>query len=102
MTAINDNAPLLQEFLKVAERHVLYKILEEGANFSIEEKIVFYADKRVNHDKIVPLEERFGYFRKKYVQHLDSINQAEPLTKELEAELMKKAGINDIHFGLDL
>ena len=26
-----------------------------------EEKIVFYADKRVNHDKIVNLDERFDY-----------------------------------------
>ena len=31
-----------------------------------EEKIVYYADKRVNHDKIVSLDERFDYLLKRY------------------------------------
>lgn len=81
------------EVAKIAERHVLYMILKEGAHFSLEEKIVFYADKRVTHDKTVPLSERFAYLRKTYPQYLDSINRAEPLAEKLEEELMEKAGI---------
>jgi len=79
------------EVAKVAERHVLYRIIEDGAKFSIEEKIVFYADKRVNHDKIVSLDERFEYLRGRYPQYIESIRRAEPLAKALEAELMEMA-----------
>ena len=81
------------EVAKVAERHVLHNIINEGAKFSIEEKIVFYADKRVKHDKVVSLDERFEYLRKTYPQHLENVIRAEPLTKELEKELMSAAGI---------
>lgn len=79
---------------KIAERHVLHKIIKESKEFSIEEKIVFYADKRVRHDKIVSLSERFEYLRKTYLQHIENITRAEPLTKELEKELMDAAGIS--------
>lgn len=82
------------EVAKVAENHVLYQILKEDVNFSIEEKIVFYADKRVKHDKVVSLSERFEYLRKTYHHYLENINRAEPLTKELEKELMDAAGIS--------
>lgn len=78
---------------KIAENHVLHKIITEGANFSLEEKIVFYADKRVKHDKIVLLDERFEYLRERYPHHLENVNRAEPLTKNLEKELMDAAGI---------
>lgn len=82
------------EIAKIAQRHVIHQILKEGALSTLEEKIVFYADKRVKHDKVVSLSERFEYLRKIYPQYLDSINLAEPRTKELEAEIMNKAGIN--------
>ncbi|MBU4300580.1 MAG: HD domain-containing protein [Nanoarchaeota archaeon] len=81
------------EVAKIAENHVLHKIIKEGASFSIEEKIVFYADKRVKHDKIVSLSERFEYLRERYPHHLENVNRAEPLTKNLEKELMDAAGI---------
>lgn len=81
------------EIAKIAERHVLHKIIKEGKDFSLEEKIVFYADKRVRHDKVVSLQARFEYLREKYPQHLENVIRAEPLTNELEKELMAAAGI---------
>lgn len=81
------------EAAKIAEKHTIQTILTAGALSALEEKIVFYADKRVMHDQIVSLEARFEYLRKAYPQHLDSIRRAEPLAKNLEKELMEKAGI---------
>ncbi len=78
---------------KITESHTLHTILKEGALSTIEEKIVFYADKRVKHDKIVSLDERFRYLRKTYPQYLKNIDRAEHLTKALETELMKLAGM---------
>ncbi|VVB61497.1 HD domain protein [uncultured archaeon] len=79
---------------KIAEKHTMHTILKTDCLLTLEEKIVFYADKRVKHDKIVSLDERFGYLRKTYPQYLDSINRAESLVKKLEKELMEKAGIS--------
>lgn len=80
---------------KIAEKHVLRAILDDSGSAlsGIEEKIVFYADKRVIRDKTTALSERFGYFRKTYPQYHESINRAEPLVKKLEAELMDAAGL---------
>lgn len=78
---------------KLAEKHIMHTILKENGLLTLEEKIVFYADKRVNHDKIVSIEERFRYYRKTYPQYIDTMNHTEPLVNELENELMEKAGI---------
>lgn len=81
------------EVAKIAEKHVQYMILEKGGLSTLEEKIVFYADKRVSNDRIVSVKERFNHYRKNYPQYLESISRAEPLVNELEKELMEKAGI---------
>ncbi|MBN1502995.1 HDIG domain-containing protein [Candidatus Woesearchaeota archaeon] len=52
------------ELANLVKKHMLYEVLV-GLN-SWEEKIVNYADKRVNHDKIVSLKERFSYLEKRY------------------------------------
>jgi uncharacterized protein len=48
----------------VAEHVVLKAFMKEGP--VIEKEIVYYADKRVNHDKIVSLEERLAYLITQY------------------------------------
>ncbi len=53
----------LPEIGVVAEKH---QALEKKPFGSLEEKIVFYADKRVNHDKVVSLDERFDYLLSRY------------------------------------
>lgn len=44
----------------VVARHATGKILTQGGPNSWESKLVFYADKRVTHDRIVPLKERIA------------------------------------------
>ena len=51
-----------------------------------EEKIVFYADKRCKGNKVVSLEERFGYIKKRY--NKDSIEKELEFTKRIEKELL--------------
>ncbi len=78
---------------KIAEKHTMHTIIKEDGILTLEEKIVFYADKRVKHDKVVSLDERFKYLRERYPQYLENITRAEPLVKKLQKELMEKAGI---------
>lgn len=51
-----------------------------------EEKIVFYADKRVKDDEIVSVEERFEYVKQRY-RHYD-VQKEYDFTKRLERELI--------------
>lgn len=80
-------------FFKVAEivkKHVLERVNELN---SIEEKIVFYADKRVQDNKIVSLKERLEHVEKKYGSNSEireKIVQSKPLVLKLERELMEK------------
>lgn len=65
-----------------------------------EEKLVYYADKRVMHDRVVPLKERLeeGHKRNTYLhqteaQHKINIARADSLIYELEREIFQKAGL---------
>ena len=53
------------EIAEIVGEHV---ILKNGVPFTdlTEKELVFYADKRVNHDRIVPLEERLAYVLERY------------------------------------
>ena len=53
------------EVAQVMLRHTLYKI-ENNEPKTIEEKIVFYADKRVKNDEIVSMEERYKDLKERY------------------------------------
>jgi len=52
-----------------------------------EEKVVFYADKRVKNEKIVSVDERFEYIKKRY--NKDDVEKELNFTKELEKELLE-------------
>ena len=71
----------LKEIAKVVRKHCLNIDVKPE---TIEEKIVFYADKRVNEDKIVSLEERFKYLKEKYGISDDFYHY----TKKIEEELI--------------
>lgn len=74
------------EISEVTKKHSLYKIEnEEVQPRTIEEKILFYADKRIKGDKIVSLEERFEDINKRYGVHLG--NELE-FAKKIGEELM--------------
>ena len=89
---INEGAKLLKEmgFPEIAviiKKHSLYLIEENDVQpKTIEEKIVFYADKRAKGSKIVSLEERFEDLKERY--KMDFIKEIE-FTKKIERELLQ-------------
>ncbi len=70
---------------RIVKAHGLYRLEDENfAPRTIEEKIVFYADKRVVHDKIVSLEDRFKYLKERY----GTEDKFYHYTKKIEKELL--------------
>ncbi len=49
----------------IVAEHVILKNYSTGNNFT-EKEIVYYADKRVNHDQVVSLKERLAYILERY------------------------------------
>jgi hypothetical protein len=68
-----------------------------------EEKLLYYADKRVMHDKIMPLKQRLAEGHKRNV-HLhgsptqSKVNTAkvDPLIYEMEEEIFEKIGLDPL------
>ena len=59
---------------------------DEFAPITLEEKVVFYADKRVTNDKVVSLDERFEYIKQRYKS--ENIERELKFTKNIEKELL--------------
>lgn len=87
-----------REIASCARKHHLSNILEEKPFDTIEEKVIYYADKRVVHDKIVSLNERFAYLKKRYgninENVLQTIIECESKVKELEDEIFENLKIS--------
>ena len=89
---VNAGADLIKsmgfnEVANVMRKHGLEHLEEE--NYSpakIEEKIVFYADKRIKDDEIVSLKERFDYIKNRYRN--TNIEKEIEITKKIEKELI--------------
>jgi len=76
------------EVAEVVKKHSLYKLEVKNRQPSTwEEKIVFYADKRVKANKIVSLKERFDSLEKAYKVNL---SKEFKFTKNIEKELLGK------------
>ena len=77
----------------IVKKHNLDGILAGELN-TWEEKIVFYADKRVNGSKAVTLEQRFSYLKRRYGSRskelMGIIQKAEPLVYKLEKEMFSR------------
>ena len=73
------------EVSEVIKKHTLYR-LEDIQLKTVEEKIIFYADKRVKGDKIVSLEERFEDLEKRYNK---SFKEEFEFTKKIGEGLLK-------------
>lgn len=77
---------------KIVLYHVYYKPAHPSASIT-EEEIVYYADKRVKHEKIVSLKERFSDLKDRYGKNLKAwirMNYLEELTKLIEKRLFKR------------
>ena len=80
------------ELADTAANHMLENIIKKNGLQTIEEKVVYYADKRVNHDEIVPLKERFVYLRKRYgttFKREEEIIKFEVACNKLEKEIFR-------------
>ena len=96
---LREKFPLLALTIK---KHKYMAMLDEKTRPNTwEEKLVYYADMRVMHDKIVPLEERLkeGHKRNAFLhgsKAQSKINTAkvDPLIYRLEQEIFDKIGLN--------
>jgi len=74
----------------IVKKHVLERIQEL---VFIEEKLVYYADKRVIGSRVVPLKERLACIRERYgsksAEAMQRIKKFEPLVYGLEKEIME-------------
>jgi putative nucleotidyltransferase with HDIG domain len=83
----------LPELGLIAFKHHLSHVLKERPFENWEEKLVYYADKRVTHDKVVSLDERFEYLLKRYGEKKEvfhKISACKPKVKQLEEEIFSK------------
>ncbi|MEK0322596.1 MAG: HD domain-containing protein [Nitrosopumilus sp.] len=77
----------LSEVAEVAGKHSLYEIeKEKNQLIRIEEKIMFYADKRVRENKIVSLVERLEDLEKRYNKNF---SRELEFAKKIEEELIR-------------
>jgi len=86
--------------LEIGRKHRYACIIDPSCRpETLEEKIVYYADKRVKHDQIVDLEERFRDGRERYdissKESIEFASKAEAAVKLLEKELFALADIDN-------
>ncbi len=83
----------LDEIAEIVGEHVRLKTCDPQGDIS-EKEIVYYADKRVNHDVVVSLEDRLKYLLLRYGKnnrHLRTrIRQNFELVREVEKKLFSK------------
>jgi uncharacterized protein len=80
------------ELAEIAACHMFGVIFEAGKLDTLEKKLVYYADKRVNHDKRVKLGERIEYLINRYPQGAEMFRRAKPMLLKLEKEIILKSG----------
>ena len=98
---LKDKYPVLALTIR---KHRYVAILDEKEKPDTwEEKLVYYADMRVMHDKIVPLKERLteGHKRNAHLYSTESqrrsiIAKVDPLIFELEKEIFGEIGLNPL------
>jgi len=98
---LKEKFPVLALTIK---KHRYIGILDEKEKPSTwEEKLVYYADMRVMHDKIVPLKERLTeahkrnvHFYKTKAQRLNTITKVDPLIYSLEKEIFDKIDLSPL------
>jgi hypothetical protein len=74
---------------EVVAEHVVLSKKKDPSSVS-EEEVVNYADKRVQHDRIVSLEERFSDLMDRYGKNKEDLGHLEQLKKttfEIEAKI---------------
>lgn len=57
----------LEEIAGIVKEHVIIEDFDPEGDVN-EKEIIYYADKRINHDKLVSLDERLGYLLVRYAK----------------------------------
>jgi uncharacterized protein len=92
----------LDEIAPIVGEHVRLKDYSLNGNYS-EKEIVFYADKRVNHDQVVSLNERLAYILERYSrgqkQLSEAIKKNFSLCSQVQEKLFRKLSFSpeDLH-----
>ena len=71
----------LEEIAEIVDEHVILKHYKRGGPI-LEKEIIYYADKRVNHDRVVSLDERLEYLLDRYAHKHKGI--ASQIVKNME------------------
>ncbi len=79
----------LDDIADIVGEHVRLNGYHLNGNYS-EKEIVYYADKRVNHDRIVSLQERLAYILERYGQNKENLHHLIKKNFELCARIEKK------------
>ncbi len=79
----------LHEIADIVGEHVKMRGYNPNGKFS-EKEIVYYADKRVNHGRIVALNERLAYIIRRYGKNEEEICRAITINFELCKKVEKK------------
>ncbi|MDZ7697958.1 MAG: HD domain-containing protein [Deltaproteobacteria bacterium] len=83
----------LDEIAPIVLEHVRLRHYDLNGTYS-EKEVVYYSDKRVNHDQIVGLDDRLAYILNRYGTKGSRLNQAIRanfgLCKQVQAKLFKK------------
>jgi putative hydrolase of the HAD superfamily len=88
----NYNQPILAE---IARRHLLFRPLDSTARpKTIEQKLVFFMDKLVEQNRVVPLEERIQHLRARYQLDPSRLEAVMPRLYAIQTELCDLAGIS--------
>jgi uncharacterized protein len=98
---LKDKYPAIALTIK---RHRYMALLDEKEKpQSWEEKFLYYADKRVMHDKIMPLKQRLAEGHKRNIHLHGSMEQSkintekvDPLIYEMEKEIFEKIGLDPL------
>lgn len=78
----------------IVERHLMFTILDpQSAPATWEEKLVYYADKVVEGDRVVPLEERLQALCARYPENAGRMRACLPAMHALEAEIASALGV---------
>ena len=82
----------LDEIAEIVREHITLESYEPGAAIS-EKEIIYYADKRVNHDSVVSLEKRLEYLLDRYGRNNEYlcglIRENFQMCKNVERKLFK-------------
>ncbi len=98
---LKDKYPALA--LTIRKHRYMAIVDEEDRPVTWEEKLVYYADKRVMHDRIVPLKERLDEAHRRYArlynnetQRRITIAKVDPLIYNLEKEIFDRINLNPL------